>query len=59
MCDDADAVLIQYVQHLLVVPTFVTEFDDLLEVSREAGEECIQPLGVLLQVRRELVEQGA
>ena len=57
--DETDAVAVEQRQYVLVVPALVAELDDLLEVAWAAAEEALQPFEVLMQARRQLVEQGA
>src|SRR5438045_4855718 len=57
MRDKADTVSVEKRQYFLVVPALVSKLDDLLQVLRQPREEGIEALDILMQARRQLVEQ--
>ena len=59
MGNKANAVAVEDLQDVFVVPTVVAELDDLLDVLGHACEEGIQPLDVLMEARRQLIEEWA
>ena len=57
MADEADAVAVEELKRLLVVPALVAELDDLLEVPRQPREERVEARQVAVETWRELVQQ--
>src|SRR5687767_5723350 len=57
MADETDAVAVEELERLLLVPALVAELDDLLEVPRQPGQEGVEARQVAMEAGRELVQQ--